>query len=126
MKGHLTKNLEFLSIPGDFHFWDLVNAAFSSSMVTFSHSCSLTFLFPFYIFVTQLADILQAFFSSHFLFQNFPVLSLGGVFFYHNLVFPHFFVEFFGIRLEDLVLLVEFVTFIRSSFPLCFYLYFLL
>ena len=32
-----------LSIPGDFHSWDLVNVAFSSSTVMFSHSCSFTF-----------------------------------------------------------------------------------
>ena len=68
-----------LSIPHYFNFWDLVNAAFSSSTVIFSYSCTFTFSFSFSIFLIQLADILQAFFSRHIPFQNFSILSLGGV-----------------------------------------------
>ena len=41
-----------LSIPGDFHFWDLVNAAFISSTVIFSHCC--TFIFSFSCFNSSL------------------------------------------------------------------------
>ena len=77
-----------LSISGDFHFGDLVNAAFTSSMVMFSHSCLFTFLFPFPIFPIQLVDMLQAFFSPHIPFQNFSILSLGGVSFTITWFFP--------------------------------------
>ena len=68
-----------LSIPRYFNFWDLVNAAFSSSTVIFSYSCTFTFSFSFSIFPIQLADILQASFSRYIPFQNFSILSLGGV-----------------------------------------------
>ena len=68
-----------LSIPGDFHFWDLVNAALSSSTVMFCHSCYFTFSFPFSILPIQLAYILQAFFSPNNPFQKFSILPLGGV-----------------------------------------------
>ena len=115
-----------LSIPGDFHFWDLVNVAFNSITVTLSHSCSFTFSFHLSIFPAQLADILEAFFLSPYPLPELFYTVLRWYFFYHNLIFPHFFIEFFGIRLEDLILPVEFVTFIKSSFPLCSYLYFLL
>ena len=68
--------------------------------------------------------------TSFFLFSYpFPELFytvLRGCFFYHVSVFPYFSVEFFGIRLEDFILPVKFVTFIKSPFRLCFYLYFLL
>ena len=97
-----------LSIPDDFHFWGLVNAAFSSSRVMCSHSSSFTFSFPFSIFPIQLADTFSGFFLSPYPFSK------------------TFSIELFGIRLEDLVLPVEFVTFIKLSFRLCFYLYFLL
>ena len=63
-----------LSIPGDFHFWDLLNAVFSSCMVMFSHSCSFTFSLSFSIFSIQLADILQGFSSLHISIQNFSTL----------------------------------------------------
>ena len=84
------QKFEALSIPGDFHFWDMVNAAFSSSTVMFSHSGSFSFSFPFSIFPTQLADILQAFFSPHVPFQNFSILSLGSVSFTIICFFPIF------------------------------------
>ena len=88
MKGHLTKKFGTLPIPSDFHFWNLVNAAFSSraviffhfqnlvnaafcsSTVMFSHFCLFNFSFPFSIFPIQLADILQFFFSPY----SFPEL----------------------------------------------------
>ena len=114
-----------LSLPGDFNFWDLVNAASSASTVMFYHSCSFTFSFPFSIFPIQLADIFQAFVSPHIPFQNFYVVPLGR-FFYHNLVFPNFSIEFFGVCLEDLILPVAFVRFIKSPFSLCFWLHCLL
>ena len=77
-----------LLIPGDFHFWDLVNASFSSSTVMFSHSYSFTFSFSFSIFPIQLADILQTFFSPHIPFQNFSILSLRGISFIIIWFFP--------------------------------------
>ena len=88
----------------------------------FSNSCSFTFLFPFSIFSIQLAEILQAFFSPHIPFST----VLRWCFFYHNLVFPCFSVKLFEINLEDFILPVKFVMIIKSSFPLCSYLYFLL
>ena len=114
-----------LSILGDFHLWDLVNAAFSSRTIIFSHSCYVIFSFSFSILPIQLAHILQPFFPPH----PFPELFCTVVrwsFFCHRLVFRYFSIEFFGTSLENLILSLEFGTFIKSSFPLCFYLYFLL
>ena len=64
------------SIPGDFHFWNLVNAAFSSSTVMFLRSCCFTFSFSFSIFAVQLTDILESFFCLHTSFQDFSIQSL--------------------------------------------------
>ena len=78
-----------LSIPGDFHFWDLVNAALSSSTVMFCHSCSFTFSFYFSILPIQLADILQASFSPHIPLAVFYTV-LRWFFLYHDLLFSYF------------------------------------
>ena len=73
-----------LSVPGDSHFWDLINAALSSGAVMFSHSCS----FSFSVFPIQFGVILQAFSFPHIPFQNFSILSFGGVSFTITLFFP--------------------------------------
>ena len=60
-----------------------------------------------------------------YLFPELYYTVLRWCFFYHNwMIFPYFSIEFFGIRLEDLILPVQLVTFIKSSFPLCFCFYF--
>ena len=81
------------------------------------------FLSPYYQF--SLPTYYSLFFPPH----PFPELFCTVVrwsFFCHRLVFRYFSIEFFGTSLEDLILSLEFGTFIKSSFPLCFYLYFLL
>ena len=119
------QNFKTLSIPGDFHFGDLINAGFSSSTAMFFHSCSFTFLFSFSIFPIQLARHITRFFLYlHFFLELFYAV-LRQCFFYRNLIFPYFSIEFFCICLEDLIFSVEFVTFIKSFF-VCSYLYFLL
>ena len=82
------KKIGTLSVSCDFHFWDLVNAAFSSSTVVFPHSCYFNFPFPFSIFPIQLADKRQAFFSPHISFQNFFILSIHGTSFTMTWFFP--------------------------------------
>ena len=73
-----------LSVPSDSDFWDLISAAFSSSAVMFSDPCS----FSFSVFSIQFGVILQAFSFPHIPFQNFSILSLGGVSFTITLFFP--------------------------------------
>ena len=124
-------NLKFRtsSIPCDYHFWDLVSATFSSSLVMFSYYCfprSLHFLISFLHIPYPACRHITGFFLSPYPFTGLFCTVLRWCFFYHNLVFPNFSMGFFGIHLEDFIWPVKFVTFIESSFPLCFYLYFLL
>ena len=114
-----------LSIPGDFHFWDSVNAAISSSTIMFSHSVLLLshYLSPYSI--SSLQIYCKPFYLPISLSRTF-VYCPWRCFFYNNLVFYYLSVKFLGISLENFILPVEFVTFIKSSFPLFFYLYFLL
>ena len=115
-----------LSIPGDFRFWDMFNAFFSSSSAKcfpipvhlLSH-----FLSPY--FLSSLQTYYDFFLSPIFLSRNFFTV-FRWCFFFHNLVFPYFSIESFAIRLEDPFMSVEFVTCIKSFFPLCFYLHFFL
>ena len=126
-------NLKFetSSIPRDYHFWDLVSATFSSSLVMFSHYCfphSLHFLISFLHIPYPACRHITSFFLSPYpisLSRNF-LYFLSWCFFYYNLIFFYFSIKFFPIGLEYFILSVKFFTFIKSSFPLCFYLYFLL
>ena len=124
-------NLKFetSSIPRDYHFWDLVSATFSSSLVMFSHYCfphSLHFLISFLHIPYPACRHITSFFLSPYLFPELFYTVLRWCFFYHNLAFLYFSIEFFGIYLEDFILPAEFVTFIKLSFHLCFCLYSLL
>ena len=126
MKGHLTKNLEFFVSSRWFPFLWL-------------YQCCLQFKYGYvfaFLFVYFLISFLHipypacrhttSFFLSPYLFPELFYTVLRWCFFYHNLAFLYFSIEFFGIYLEDFILPAEFVTFIKLSFHLCFCLYSLL
>ena len=117
------QKFEALLIPDGFHFWDLVSAALSSFTVIFSYSCFFNYLFPLHIPYPARRHITSSFLSPY-PFPELFYISLVGVSFTITLFFFYFSRKFFAIRLEYFILFVKFVTFIKSSFPLCFYLCF--
>ena len=122
MKEHLTKNLglcqlQVISISGT---WSVLP----------SFQVRLCFPFLFLYFLITFLHIpypacrhITSFFLSP---DPFLTFLYRWCFFYYNFHFRYFSIEVFGIRLEDFILPVKFVTFIKSPFPLCFYLEFML
>ena len=122
MEGHLSKNLalfqfQVISISGTWSMLPQVQVLlflFLQLLISFLH-----ITYPAFKHITSFS-------LSPYPFAEVFYTVLRWCFLYHNLVFSYFSIEFFGIRLKDIILPVKFVTFIKSSFPLCFYLYFLL
>ena len=125
MKGHLTKNLEHYQ-------FQMISISGTWSMLP-SVQVRLCTVFPFLFFYFLIFFIhirypacrhITCFFLSPYPFPELFDTVHRWLFFFHSLVFLYFSIEIFGVRLEDLILPVEFITFIKSCFPLCFYLYF--
>ena len=126
MKGYLTKHsrlcqFQVLSISGT---WSIlpkvqVRLCFVIPVPLLSH-----FLSPYYLSSFQTYH--KLFSLSPYPFLEVFYTALRRYFLYHNLVFSYFSIDFFSTRLKDFILPVKFVTFIKSSFPFCFYLYSLL
>ena len=125
MKWHLTKNLELC------HFQVISISGLGQCCLQFKYA----YVFPFLLFYFLISFLhisypacrhITRFFLFPYPFSELFYNVLRWCFFYRNLILHHFSIEFLGIRLEDLIVPVEFATFIKSYFPLCFYLYFLL
>ena len=119
MKVHLTKNFELCQfhVISIFGTWSVlpsvqVRLYFPIPVLLLSH-----FLSPYSL------SSLQTYYKLFFPPYPSPELfntAFRWCFFYLNLVFPYFCIEYFGIHVEEFVLLVKFVMFIKSSFPLSF------
>ena len=125
MKEHLNKNLGLCPLQV-IQFLGLVQC-----FLNFKYGYVLPFLFLYFLnsflhITYPTGRHITRFFLSPCAFPEVSYTVLRWCFLYHNLVFSYFSTEFFGIRLKDFILPVKFVTFIKSSFPLRFYLYFLL
>ena len=105
MKGHLTKNLEFFVSSRWFPFLWLYQCC-----LQFKYGYVFAFLFVY--FLISFLHIpypacrhITSFFLSPYLFPELFYTVLRWCFFYHNLAFLYFSIEFFGIYLEDFICL---------------------